>query len=145
MTTIIATDGSELAKRALEEGLRIAQAIGDEVVLVTAWQLPVGDFGVPYASIATTDLIDTERRSAERTLEQAAETAREAGVEVRTELREGSAPHEICELAKELDARMIVLGSHGWGAIRSALYGSVAAGVLRHAPCPVLVVPERKG
>jgi nucleotide-binding universal stress UspA family protein len=114
-------------------------------VLVTAWQLPVGDFGVPYASIATTELIDTERRSAERTLEQAAETARAAGVEVTTELREGNAPHEICELARERDAGMIVLGSHGWGAIRSALYGSVTAGVLRHAPCPVLVVPEHKG
>ena len=44
-------------------------------------------------------------------------------------------------VAAERSARMIVLGSHGWGAIKSALYGSTAAGVMRHAPCPVLMVP----
>jgi|SRR4051794_15909561 nucleotide-binding universal stress UspA family protein len=143
MVTVIATDGSELAKCALDTGLNLAKATGDTVVVVTAWQIPVGDFGIPYASIATTDLIDAERVGAERILEEAAATARGAGVEVVTELREGSAAHEICEVAKEHDTRMIVLGSHGWGAIRSAIYGSVAAGVLRHAPAPVLLVPYR--
>jgi nucleotide-binding universal stress UspA family protein len=144
MATVIATDGSDLAKKALDAGLQLAKATGDEVVIVTAWQIPVGDFGIPYASIATTELIDAERTGAERTLREAAEAARAVGVEAITELREGSAAHEICEVAKERRARMVVLGSHGWGALRSALYGSVAAGVLRHAPCPVLLVPDRK-
>jgi nucleotide-binding universal stress UspA family protein len=143
MVTVIATDGSELAKCAMETGLSLAKATGDQVVIVSAWQIPVGDFGIPYASIATTDLIDAERASAERVLEEAAAVARAAGVDVVTELREGSAAHEICEVAKERGARMVVLGSHGWGAIRSAIYGSVAAGVLRHAPAPVLLVPYR--
>jgi nucleotide-binding universal stress UspA family protein len=144
MATVIATDGSELAKKALAAGLELAKATRDKVVIVTAWQIPVGDFGIPYASLATTELIDAERTGAERILAEAVETARAAGVEAVTELREGSAAHEICEVAKEYRARMIVLGSHGWGAIRSAIFGSTAAGVLRHAPCPVLLVPERE-
>jgi len=76
MTTVIATDGSELAKRAVDAGLDLAKATGDTVVLVTAWQIPVGDFGLPYASIATTDLIDAERKVAETTLSEAADTGR---------------------------------------------------------------------
>jgi nucleotide-binding universal stress UspA family protein len=141
MTTVIATDGSDLATRALDAGLALARATGDTVVLVTAWQIPIGDFGLPYSSIATPDLIDAEREVAEKTLATAADRARAAGVGVETELREGGAAHEICSVASERNARMIVIGSHGWGALRSALYGSVAGGVLRHAPCPVLLVP----
>ncbi len=137
MATVIATDGSDLAKKALDAGLQLAKATGDEVVIVTAWQIPVGDFGIPYASIATTELIDAERTGAERTLSEAVEAARAMGVEAITELREGSAAHEICEVAKERRARMVVLGSHGWGALRSALYGSVAAAcsATRRARC----------
>lgn len=142
MTTVIATDGSDLAKRALDAGLDLAKATGDTVVIVTAWQIPVGDFGLPYASIATTDLIDAERKVAETTLSEAADRAKEVGVNVETELREGDAPGSICDVASERNARMIVIGSHGWGALKSALYGSVAGGVLRHAPCPVLMVPD---
>ena len=141
MTTVIATDGSDLAARAVEAGVELAKATGDTVVIVTAWQIPVGDFGLPYSTIATPELIDAERDVAERTLSGAADVARAAGVEVETELREGSAPREICDVASERNARMIVIGSHGWGAVKSALYGSVAAGVLRHAACPVLMVP----
>lgn len=42
--------------------------------------------------------------------------------------------------AKEWPADLIVIGSHGRGGVKRALLGSVAEGVMRHAPCPVLVV-----
>jgi nucleotide-binding universal stress UspA family protein len=141
MSTIIATDGSELAMRALAAGLDLAKATGDHVVIATAWQIPVGDFGLPYASMGTTDLIDAERNVAEEALTRAADEARKVGVDAETVLLEGAAVSEICRLAKDRNARMIVLGTHGWGALKSALYGSVASGVMRHASCPVLVVP----
>jgi nucleotide-binding universal stress UspA family protein len=37
-----------------------------------------------------------------------------------------------------------VLGSHGWGALKRAIFGSVSTGVLHHARCPVLVVPAEQ-
>lgn len=53
----------------------------------------------------------------------------------------GSASQQIVEIARRKDASMIVLGRQGAGAVRALLFGNVAARVVRHAPCPVLVVP----
>ena len=47
---------------------------------------------------------------------------------------------EICLAAEKYDPRFLVVGSHGWGAVKRALFGSVSTGVLHHAKCPVLVV-----
>ena len=47
---------------------------------------------------------------------------------------------EIVSAAKDWPADLIVIGSHGRGGLTRALLGSVAEGVMRHAPCPVLVV-----
>jgi nucleotide-binding universal stress UspA family protein len=47
---------------------------------------------------------------------------------------------EIVALAKELGAGLIVMGCRGHRGIRRAIEGSISDGVIRHAPCPVLVV-----
>jgi nucleotide-binding universal stress UspA family protein len=52
----------------------------------------------------------------------------------------GKAAAEIVELAEELGAGLVVVGSRGLGGIRRALMGSVSDSVVRHAHCPVLVV-----
>jgi nucleotide-binding universal stress UspA family protein len=52
----------------------------------------------------------------------------------------GSPLTEIVKAAKDWPADLIVIGSHGRAGIKRALLGSVAEGVMRHAPCPVLVV-----
>ena len=46
----------------------------------------------------------------------------------------------ICEAADRFAPLFLVIGSHGWGAVKRALFGSVSTGVLHHASCPVLVV-----
>jgi len=139
-TILIANDGSQLAKGALNEGLALAKDLGDQVVIVTVWQIPVGEFGAPYPPFAIDELIRVEREHAQRALDESAARGREVGVEVETELREGFPAEEICAVAEERNARLVVLGSHGWGAIRSILHGSVAAGVLQRATRPVLLV-----
>jgi universal stress protein A len=63
---------------------------------------------------------------------------------VTTEVRSGyGAEYEICQLARKRKTNLIVMGSHGAGPIRRALMGSSAEHVVRHAPCPVLVIRER--
>ena len=52
----------------------------------------------------------------------------------------GEAAAEIVDLAEELGAGLVVVGSRGLGGIRRALMGSVSDSVVRHAHCPVLVV-----
>jgi universal stress protein E len=63
-------------------------------------------------------------------------------VEVRKEVRSGDSPvEEILRLAAEETVDLVVLATHGHGAIKRALIGSVASGVARRAKCPVLLVP----
>jgi len=63
---------------------------------------------------------------------------------VTTEVRSGyGAEYEICQLARKRKTNLIVIGSHGAGPIRRTLMGSSAEHVVRHAPCPVLVIRER--
>ena len=50
----------------------------------------------------------------------------------------------ILEQAKKLSADFVVMGSHGRSALHDLVFGSVAAGVLKHAQCPVIIVPSRR-
>ena len=76
-----------------------------------------------------------------RVLETEVEKVREAGGRVtQAHLRMGKAAAEIVDLAEELGAGLVVVGSRGLGGIRRALMGSVSDSVVRHAHCPVLVV-----
>ena len=80
-----------------------------------------------------------------RVLDTQAEKVREAGGMIaQAHLRMGKAATEIVDLAEELGAGLVVLGSRGLGGIRRALMGSVSDPVVRHAHCPVLVVRKNK-
>jgi len=68
----------------------------------------------------------------------------EAGVDaelLEAEARKGSTAHRFVELAKDADADLIMLGSHGKGSLAGVFLGSFAHDLLKIAPCPVLVVP----
>jgi nucleotide-binding universal stress UspA family protein len=71
---------------------------------------------------------------------ETAALAEEAGVETRTAVLRGIPVEEICLAAETYKPRFLVIGSHGWGAVRRAVFGSVSTGVLHRAKCPVLVV-----
>ena len=59
---------------------------------------------------------------------------------VETVIRNGLAFFEITEAAKALNADLIIIGTHGYSGVTRAIMGSTAEKVVRHAPCPVLVV-----
>jgi nucleotide-binding universal stress UspA family protein len=138
---LLATDGSPSAAKATEEAVRLTRATGWPLTIVTAWHIPVTGFAYDPL-VVVDDLIDSVRESATQALETAAAAARAAGVEPKTKLVEGAPADQICELAANVGATMIVIGSHGWGAVRRLLFGSVSWAVLHHAPCPVLVVRD---
>ena len=66
-----------------------------------------------------------------------------AAVNVEREVRLGEPAVVLAEVGTECDAELIVVGSRGRGAWRSAVLGSVSSDVARLAPCPVMIVPER--
>lgn len=65
------------------------------------------------------------------------------GLEVKTSLPTGHPGQQICEHARDSDVDLIVISTHGSTGLTHLLLGSVAEYVVRHAPCPVLVVPTR--
>ena len=69
---------------------------------------------------------------------------RQKSLDVKGLLIQGSTVEAILKQADKLKAQMIVMGSHGRGAIYKMLVGSVSEGVLHGAKCPVLVVPTHK-
>jgi nucleotide-binding universal stress UspA family protein len=143
-TIVVAVDGSDASNAATEVALELAGTTGDRLVFVTAWRKLRGDFGLPYATLLPSDVIDIERDWAEERLAAALAAAERRGVPAEALCRQGGAAHEIVAAARTHDARLIVMGTHGFGPIEGLILGSVSAGVLRHAPCPVLVVPGPK-
>lgn len=138
---LLATDGSPSAQRAVEEAVGLAKATGRPLVALAVWQLPVTTYAygpVPWVP----ELAEAEKQRAEKALAGAKRLATAAGVEMEEALIEGLPVHTICEVAEERDAAMIVIGSHGWGAMKRLWFGSVSTGVLHDANRPVLVVPS---
>ena len=83
---------------------------------------------------------ETQKR-AEAKLNQAIASAQEQLNDVRSELLIGSPLHSIIDYVHTSNADLVVLGTHGHGAVAALLIGSVAEGLVRKAVCPTLVIP----
>lgn len=142
---LIASDGSELADRALQHGLQLAKLAGSEVTIVTVTE-PVTIVGGGYASVAggvldpVPELLEAQETAARELLERAAKKAAEQGITARTILVDNSfAAEGIVETAKSIDAELIIMGSHGRRGLNRLLLGSQTNNVLAHTKIPVLV------
>jgi nucleotide-binding universal stress UspA family protein len=142
---LFATDGSPSAADAQKEAFELALRFDSPLVVVSVVHaaLPaVGYSSYGYSNIVV-ELTEAERHRVSALLSSVAEAAEVAGVHCSTVAVDGFAVEEICRKASEYDAQLIVVGSHGWGAARRFLSGSVSTGLVHSAPCPVLVVRPR--
>jgi nucleotide-binding universal stress UspA family protein len=142
---LIATDGSELADRAVEQGLALAKALGARAVLVSVtemWSaLEMSRQAARDAlhAIETYEKIEAER--AARILAEAAERARAAGVAYETVHVNDSRPSEgILHAAREHGCDLIVMATHGRRGVNRVLLGSQTNEVVTHSEIPVLVL-----
>ena len=139
---LLATDGSPSAEAAQKEAFELAQRLDVPLVVVSVAHAAVpavGYAGYGYSNIVV-ELTEAERHRVSALLSSVAETAEAAGVHCSTVAVDGFAAEEICRKASEYEAQLIVVGSHGWGAARRFLSGSVSTALVHSAPCPVLVV-----
>ena len=139
---LFATDGSPSAEEAQKEAFELARRLDAPLLIVSVAHaaLPaVGYAGFGYSNIVA-ELTQAEHKRVKELLATTATAACAAGLSCTTVSADGFAVEEICEVAAERDAQLIVVGSHGWGAARRFLSGSVSTGLVHSAPCPVLVV-----
>jgi nucleotide-binding universal stress UspA family protein len=137
-TVLVPTDGSEGIERVLEHALRLAL---DHDATVHALNV-VDQRIVRAAADEERDGVAADlRERGDGAVERVEELALEAGVDVTATVREGVPDREIREYAAEVDADVVVLGTHGrTGRDRLASLGSVTERVVTDAERPVFVV-----
>ena len=138
---LLATDGSEESELAALRAVDLAHATDSELHLVHVGVVPIFLAGYPgtlgyYGKLYE----ELEEVSRELLRKQSWRVKVAGGTVAGTHLRMGEVDLEIVALAKELGADLIVMGCRGHRGIRRAIEGSISDAVIRHAPCPVLVV-----
>lgn len=136
---LVPTDLSEGAEEALDYACELATQFGATVHLLNVIGIPT--LGVPELGIAlTSTMIDSMVHDNQEALEKLGEQKRDRASIGQLLLRTGDARDSILQVAKELGADLIVMGTHGRRGVTRALLGSVTEAVVRSAPCPVLTV-----
>lgn len=133
---LVATDGSRSATAAVEEGLKLAETLGVGVTFVSVHRPPSRVLGDPFYERSVSQAL----HEANAAVEDALARAEAMGIEADAEVFEGDAADEIVAFADNRDARLIVIGSRGYGPLVGALLGSVSAGVVQQARRPVVIV-----
>jgi nucleotide-binding universal stress UspA family protein len=135
---LVATDGSEAAREAVERGVDLASSQGAEVIFLrvappTVWR---------YSRMAPASAIPRKLPAPEldEALREAAARATEAGVEAKLALISGNAAREIVSVADILDVDLVVVGKSG----RNPLREHVGTAVTRRTTRPVLVARARQ-
>jgi nucleotide-binding universal stress UspA family protein len=143
---MLATDGSPTAEKATATAIDLARLLDTDLLVVTVWDIAYpGYSAMGFAPVPTNgELAKLGEEEAGKVVAEAAARAEEAGVETRSVVLRGFPVEAICEAAEKFAPQFVVIGSHGWGAMKRALFGSVSTGVLHHAMYPVLVVPAER-
>lgn len=141
---LVASDGSGLALDAARRSAQLlpAEAVYTVLAVVPPLGVTVGmDVGFGLAGASQPSVLGDPQARAEADARRAvAATARALGRPATDQVAHGDPGPTICTVAANEGFDLIVIGSHGSGAIRRMLLGSVSHHVLHHAPCPVLVV-----
>jgi nucleotide-binding universal stress UspA family protein len=134
MRILLAYDGSEGAKRALEQASELVEGDGRSMTVVSVAETV--NLGRGGSNIVPVDE-DSERR---RELAEAVELLSGRGVKVRAVERKGEPAAMIIDEAEKEHSELIVIGTRGLNAAKRMVLGSVSTDVVQHAPCSVFVV-----
>ena len=144
---LVAVDGSGTSLHTLQQAIELARNLSATLRIVHVvdmnW-LPLG----PELAIDIEAISAARRSAGEKILAAAREAAQKAGLEAESTLMETETPtqHVAETIAKEASrwpADLVVLGTHGRRGFERMLLGSVAEGMARRSPVPVLLIPSR--
>jgi len=131
---LLATDGSEVTAQATTAAVDLARRSGSELHLIHVWH----DVHTPHAHAFVKREL---RRQGQEILDGEVQRIGEMGGTVtRSHLRQGRTFEEVIKLGDEIDAGLLLVGSHGYRGLRRMLMGSQSEDIVHHANRPVLVV-----
>ena len=157
-TLLVAIDFSETTDAVLREAAKLAKALeaklwvvhvaSDEMQSLAYETMAFPEMSPEFAIMPMPGDVQLARGlSAEefkrehRQLLNISTSLRKEGVDAQAILLKGDTAENIIEKAKELQADIIILGTHGHGCLRKAIVGSVSKSIIRHARCNVMIVP----
>jgi nucleotide-binding universal stress UspA family protein len=143
---LLATDGSESAELAALRAVDMAEKTDSELHVMHVGVVPTFLNSYP-GTLGYYDKLyeQIEEVSRELLRKQSWRVKAAGGTVAGSHLRMGAVHLEIVALAEELGADLIVMGCRGHRGVRRAIEGSISDAVIRHAPCPVLVVRSHEG
>jgi len=134
---LVPLDGSEHSGRALDASIELAKKLDGILTLLTVYSVT----GLATPSHETSIMeMERARDSCQNVLAEAKAKVRSEKIKVETALVEGNAVEEIVRQSKEGKFDMIIMGARGLSTMKKILIGSVSEGVIKNAPCPVLIV-----
>jgi len=149
---LVPLDGSEHSLRALEAAIQVAKKFDGKISLIHVYSVTARPIIVPEPTTLTppgfpvmtpsevSKVAEALRKVGGNILVDGEQKVKAEGIQVETALKEGNTVQEITKTAKEGEFDLIVMGARGISKIKEILLGSVSDGVIRDAPCPVLVV-----
>ncbi len=146
---VLATDFSDTSKEASYYALQLAQTykVGLKALHVfdtSAWNVsPHYYMDLEPTKPRLDRVVEGTKKISQRVKDALKELAKSFDLEIETIFIEGSAGEEIVRFAEELNADLLVLGTHGYTGWKRFALGSVAEFVVRHAPCAVLTIRHR--
>jgi nucleotide-binding universal stress UspA family protein len=154
MKLLVGVDLSDATETVVSAAERYARALSARVWLLHVVQPDSADLyaagyepdaiGLEMDPQSLRDCLAERFRREHRQTQALAGRLREAGLDATALVTQGATAEAILEAAAQHEVDMIVVGSHGQGALYQLLVGSVSEGVLRKSGCPVLVVPTRE-
>jgi len=150
---LVTLDGSKLAELALQHTLEVAAPGAQIHILSVMAEDRVGEIAALASAMGTSIALTSEQwpslrpsadpkllHAREDYLRQVSEWLEQVGMEVTIEVRPGNVIDTIVSVARD-GFDVIIMATHGRTGLSRVALGSIAEGVLHHAPCPVLVVP----
>lgn len=137
---LVPLDFSEDSLKALRYALRFAEQFGARITLVHVVEPMIYPPDAGFIPLDQTQMV----KASKRRMAALAREAVPAKQLERTAVVFGNPAHEIASLARRRKFDLIVLSTHGYTGLQHVLLGSTAERVVRHAPCPVLVVRQNE-
>ena len=144
MNILVAVDLSGASQKILHYAKTLALDLSAKVWLLHVVKPELGFTGFGSDQQSVPDQVAQKYHKENKELQNEADKLQNSGIDAESLLVQGAAVEVILDEASKLNIDLIVVGSHGHGAVYHMVIGSVSEGVLHRSSCPVLVVPTHE-